>query len=114
MYLGQFYKFKQALEKLDFNKHGELFEDLNFKEVEIICSISKEIDGSGVWEDEDIKILVKSRDILTEFEILFQLQLILNNENSDILSDHHYFEGIYLIEESIKKDILQYKIFLGS
>ncbi len=31
-------EFKKALEDLGFNKDGELFEDLNFKEVEIIYS----------------------------------------------------------------------------
>ncbi len=109
-------EFKQALEDLGLNKDGELFEDLDFKEIEVIYSISKAIDRGGIieWEEEDKKILVKSEKVLTEFEILFQIQLVLNSETSDILLDHHFFEELYLIEESIKDDILQYRIFLGS
>lgn len=107
-------KFKKALEDLGFNKNGELFEYLDIKEIEVIYSISQETNDSGVWEEKNTNFLIKSNEDLTEFEILFQIQLNLNNESHLLNSDKHYFEGLYLIEESIGKETLQYQVFLGS
>ena len=67
----------------------------------------------GQWDTIQVVVRVKARGKrLTFAEILFQLHQAAHQHVKN--DDHHFFEGLYLLERSFERGVPAYEVYLGS
>jgi len=68
---------------------------------------------SGRWDTIHVVVRIKERGKpLTYAEVLLQLHEASHRHLKN--DDHHYFEGLYLLDKPFEKGVPAYEVYLGS